>query len=336
MDDKDRMIITLKRQNLVLWIFLVVITILAIIGIILQQKSKYKGAELDTGNILGQKMEFIVDPAFVLSLPEEYDSIREMSEANYLKYLNRAYILIGTYPDCEMIKISANVERNEYNWSTDFYCDEGELYYSYFKDGEKQGRIAIDVSEFQKEIDWEKVKDVDVDVAIVRAGFRGYGSGDLFEDKNAHDNISGALDAGLEVGVYFFSAAINREEGVEEAKYVLNMIKGYDITQPIVIDTEIVYEDSSARSNNISVEERTAAVVGFCETIEEAGYTPMIYASRDQFIRNLDIDAIGKWEFWLAAYDTPVFPYHTEGYQYSPYGYVDGIDTQVDLDVWMR
>ena len=336
MDDKDRMIITLKRQNLALWIFLVVITILAIIGIILQQKSKYKGAELDTGNILGQKMEFIVDPAFVLSLPEEYDNIREMSEANYLKYLNRAYILIGTYPDCEMIKISANVERNEYNWSTDFYCDEGELYYSYFKDGEKQGRIAIDVSEFQKEIDWEKVKDVDVDVAIVRAGFRGYGSGDLFEDKNAHDNISGALDAGLEVGVYFFSAAINREEGVEEAKYVLNMIKGYDITQPIVIDTEIVYEDSSARSNNISVEERTAAVVGFCETIEEAGYTPMIYASRDQFIRNLDIDAIGKWEFWLAAYDTPVFPYHTEGYQYSPYGYVDGIDTQVDLDVWMR
>ena len=336
MDDKDRMIITLKRQNLALWIFLVVITILAIIGIILQQKSKYKGAELDTGNILGQKMEFIVDPAFVLSLPEEYDSIREMSEANYLKYLNRAYILIGTYPDCEMIKISANVERNEYNWSTDFYCDEGELYYSYFKDGEKQGRIAIDVSEFQKDIDWEKVKDVDVDVAIVRAGFRGYGSGDLFEDKNAHDNISGALDAGLEVGVYFFSAAINREEGVEEAKYVLNMIKGYDITQPIVIDTEIVYEDSSARSNNISVEERTAAVVGFCETIEEAGYTPMIYASRDQFIRNLDIDSIGKWEFWLAAYDTPVFPYHTEGYQYSPYGYVDGIDTQVDLDVWMR
>ena len=336
MDDKDRMIITLKRQNLALWIFLVVITILAVIGIILQQKSKYKGAELDTGNILGQRMEFIVDPAFVLSLPEEYDSIREMSEANYLKYLNRAYILIGTYPDCEMIKISANVERNEYNWSTDFYCDEGELYYSYFKDGEKQGRIAIDVSEFQKEIDWEKVKDVDVDVAIVRAGFRGYGSGDLFEDKNAHDNISGALDAGLEVGVYFFSAAINREEGVEEAKYVLNMIKGYDITQPIVIDTEIVYEDSSARSNNISVEERTAAVVGFCETIEEAGYTPMIYASRDQFIRNLDIDSIGKWEFWLAAYDTPVFPYHTEGYQYSPYGYVDGIDTQVDLDVWMR
>ena len=98
----------------------------------------------------------------------------------------------------------------------------------------------------------------------------------------------------------------------------------------------MIFEDDSARSNNITVEDRTAAVVGFCETVEAAGYTPMIYASRDQFIKYLDIDAIGKWEFWLAAYDTPVFPYHTEGYQYTPYGYVDGIPTQVDLDVWMR
>ena len=76
--------------------------------------------------------------------------------------------------------------------------------------------------------------------------------------------------------------------------------------------------------------------MGFCETIKAAGYTPMIYASRDQFIFNLDIDAIGDYEFWLACYDTPNFPYHSEGYQYTPYGLVSGIEGNVDLDVWMR
>ena len=126
------------------------------------------------------------------------------------------------------------------------------------------------------------------------------------------------------------------EEGQEEAKFVLEMLNKRKLKQPVVIDTEYVFENDGARSNNISNKDRTDAVVGFCETIEAAGYTPMIYASRDQFIKYLDIDRIGKWEFWLAAYDTPVFPYHTEGYQYTPYGYVDGIDTQVDLDVWMR
>ena len=114
------------------------------------------------------------------------------------------------------------------------------------------------------------------------------------------------------------------------------MISGYNITQPIVIDSEYIAEDESARSNNISVKDRTAVVTGFCETVKDAGYAPMIYGSRDQYLRYLEIDPIGDYEFWLASYDTTDFPYHTEGYQYSRYGYVDGIANYVDLDVWMR
>ena len=265
----------------------------------------------------------------------DYD-ISKLIFENYVNYLKAAYIVIGTYPDAQLVKISPNVERNDYKWAEEFYCPDGELYWRRYKDGVPEGRIAIDVSQYQANIDWQKVKNAGVEVAIVRAGFRGYKSGTNNKDEMFDVNVTGAREAGIEVGVYYFSEAVNREEGIEEAQYVLDMVKGYDITQPIIIDTELIYETDDARANNISVEDRTAAVVGFCETVEAAGYTPMIYASRDQFIFNMDIEAIGKYEFWLAAYDTPNFPYHTEAYQYSPYGLMDGIEGNVDLDVWLR
>ena len=279
---------------------------------------------------------------YVLSLsdniPLVYDpTVLEESEALYYKYLTHAYIILGTYPDdCELIKISDKVSRNDIDWTNDIRVNSKGLYYTRFKGEEDKGRVAIDVSEFQHTIDWEKVKAVGIDVAIIRVGYRGYGTGSMQEDSMFRTNIEGATAAGLDVGVYFFSSAINREEGIEEAQFVLDRIGDYNITQPIVIDTEYIFEDEAARANDISIEDRTAAVVGFCETIEAAGRTPMIYASRDKFLKYLDIEQIGNWEFWLAAYDTPIFPYHTEGYQYTPYGYVDGIETQVDLDVWMR
>lgn len=324
----------LEKQIIFLWIFFGIMVLGMTIGLVRLYHKKHLATPLDTSAIVDQEMHFKIDK--IDELPEGYDDISSYIEDNYLRYLNKAYILIGTYPECEYIKISSKVTRNEFNWSEDFYENSEGLYYSYFKNGEDLGRVGIDVSEFQKTIEWDKVKEAGVSVAMIRVGYRGYGTGEIHADSLAETNMSGAIEAGLDTGVYFFSAAVNREEGIEEAEYVLNMIKGFNISQPVVIDTEYIFEDDSARTNNISVEDRTAAVVGFCETVEAAGYTPMIYASRDQFIRYLDIDSVGKWEFWLAAYDTPVFPYHTEGYQYSPYGYVNGIPTQVDLDVWMR
>ncbi len=316
---------TVRRQIAMLWGFFGLIVIGTIAALVYGYKLKHKATPLNTSEIVNSQIPFDADR-----------SVRDAIEENYIRYLNMAYILIGKYPDCELIKISANVERNDYKWSEDFYVAEGKLYYNYYKDGEALGKPGIDVSEFQKQIDWERVRATGMQTAMIRVGYRGYGSGKINADALYEQNINGAIEVGMETGIYFFSSAINREEGIEEANYCLEKVAGKDIKLPIVIDTEYVYEDDSARTNNISVEDRTAAVVGFCETIEAAGYTPMIYASRDQFIRYLDIDQIGKWQFWLAAYDTPVFPYHTEGYQYSPYGLVDGIETQVDLNVWMK
>lgn len=315
-----------KKQQIILWLFFSVIAIGAVIGLVNGIEDKRLGTPLDSSVIFDETISFDAD-----------QNVKQAIEDNYIKYLNMAYVLIGDYPDCEYYKISANVTRNEYNWAEDFYVDDGKLYYNYYKDGKALGKPGIDVSEFQHDIDWEKVKATGMQVAIIRLGYRGYGSeGKIHLDSAYEHNLDSAIEVGMEAGVYFFSSAINKEEGIEEAEFCLKHVKGKKIKLPIIIDTEYVFEDEGARSNDISVEDRTAAVVGFCETIEAAGYTPMVYASRDQFVKYLDIDQIGKWQFWLASYDTPVFPYHTEGYQYSPYGLVDGIETQVDLNVWMN
>ena len=323
MEDRKRQV---KKQQIILWLFFGVIAIGAVIGLVNGIEDKRLGTPLDSSVIFDETISFDAD-----------QNVKQAIEDNYIKYLNMAYVLIGDYPDCEYYKISANVTRNEYNWAEDFYVDDGKLYYNYYKDGQAKGKPGIDVSEFQHDIDWEKVKATGMQVAIIRLGYRGYGSeGKIHLDSAYEHNLDSAIEVGMETGVYFFSSAINKEEGIEEAEFCLKHVKGKKIKLPIVIDTEYVFEDEGARSNDISVEDRTAAVVGFCETIEAAGYTPMVYASRDQFVKYLDIDQIGKWQFWLASYDTPVFPYHTEGYQYSPYGLVDGIETQVDLNVWMN
>lgn len=314
-----------RRNLIMIRVILAILAIGSVAAIARSYNLRHRGTPVDFMDSVYEKLCFDADTELPGAIEE-----------NYLRYLNKAYVLIGKYPDCEYYKISKNVKRNTYNWAEDFYVGEGKLYYNYYKDGKAKGKVAIDVSEHQKTIDWEAVGNTEIEIAILRVGYRGYGTGAIKEDEMFETNYEGAKKAKMQIGVYFFSAAINREEGIEEAKFCLKKVKGKKIKQPIIIDTEYVAEDETARSNNISVEDRTAAVVGFCETVEAAGYTPMIYASRDHFVKYLDVDKIGKWEFWLAAYDTPVFPYHTEGYQYSPYGYVDGIPKQVDLDVWMR
>lgn len=152
---------------------------------------------------------------------------------------------------------------------------------------------------------------------MIRLGYRGYTQGGLALDDGYVTNIETALEAEMPVGVYFYTQAVSYDEGVEEAQYVLQNIAGYKISYPVVIDTEKM-EAEGARANDISNEERTDAIVGFCETIKNAGYTPMIYANRNWYAQNLDMDRLGDYQLWLAQYsNVPDFPYLFTGWQYT-------------------
>ena len=194
--------------------------------------------------------------------------------------------------------------------------------------------LGIDVSYAQGVIDWNKVANAGIKFAIIRAAFRGYGTGRIVADEWFERNIKGATAAGIKVGVYFFSQAINETEGAEEADYIINQIKHYKVTLPVVIDTEYV-SDSRARGNSISKTTRTAAVKAFCERSLQRGYTPMIYASTSWLNNQLDMSKLSKYKVWVAQYYNRVtYTGKYQCWQYTSSGHVDGINTKVDMNYW--
>lgn len=196
--------------------------------------------------------------------------------------------------------------------------------------------IGIDVSTFQGEIDWTQVKAAGVEFAMIRAGFRGYGeSGAIHEDAHFVQNIQGALGAGLEVGVYFFSQAITEEEAREEVQSVLHWISPYKITYPVVFDWETV-EDPAARTHDLDPELVANCARAFCDAVQEAGYTPMVYFNRNQGYNVYNLAQLSGYEFWLAGYTAiPDFTYSFQMWQYSSEGTVPGIEGPVDLNICM-
>lgn len=195
------------------------------------------------------------------------------------------------------------------------------------------GAIGIDVSSHQGYIDWPAVAASGVDYAIIRAGFRGYSDGGTNEDECFRDNIQGALDSGLDVGVYFFSQALDQEEAVAEAQEVLDMVSGYDLRYPIYFDWEPI-EDPDARTATISATELTQCAQAFCSTIEEAGYEAGVYFNLSLAMGLYHLYELKDYDFWLAEYqDIPSYPFAIDMWQYTNEGTVPGISTDVDLNL---
>ncbi len=211
----------------------------------------------------------------------------------------------------------------------------GEIVYM---DGETVvSKKGIDVSKFQGNINWKKVANDGVEYAFLRLGIRGYSTGEIVLDETFEDNVEEALDENIDVGVYFFTQAVNEREAIEEADFVIEALEPYDITYPVVIDVEEV-ESNNARTDHLTAEQRTKNVIAFCERIREAGYTPMIYGNLKTFTLMLDITQLESYDKWYAYYSTDEFyyPYDFSVWQYSDSGSVNGIKGDVDLNISFR
>ena len=197
---------------------------------------------------------------------------------------------------------------------------------------------GIDVSAHQGEIDWEQVARSGIKFAMIRVGYRGYAEeGKLLLDANYRRNIEGALAAGLEVGVYFFSQATSIWEVEEELELYLSAIKGYDITYPVVFDWEHILNNVHSRTYTVSGQSISRMADFFCQAVKEAGYTPAVYFNQDLAYLYLDLERIEGNIFWLAEYDVrPGFYYHFDLWQYSCTGRVPGIEGDVDLNLSFR
>lgn len=192
---------------------------------------------------------------------------------------------------------------------------------------------AIDVSSGQDVIDWQAVKNAGVEYAIMRVGFRTYGSGIIKTDECCYWNLKEAKKVGLKTGVYFFTQALNEQEAEEEAQFVLDMIRDVELDLPIFYDTESINYDT-ARTDSLSGEQLTKNAIAFCEYIKSAGYTPGIYANQMWLCNHMDLMQLEQYEIWLAKYAEKLnYPYELMAWQYTSEGKVDGISGVVDMDV---
>ena len=190
--------------------------------------------------------------------------------------------------------------------------------------------MGIDISKHNGNIDWNAVKNSGVQYVILRCGYRGSASGVLVEDQKFKSNIQGATAAGLKIGIYFFSQAVNEVEAVEEASMTLSLIKKYRITYPVYIDVE----SANGRADGISKEARTSVINAFCQTIRNSGYTPGLYANKNWLTEKINTGALGGCKIWLAQYvAAPTYGGRYEMWQYSSRGSIAGIKGNVDLNV---
>lgn len=192
------------------------------------------------------------------------------------------------------------------------------------------GVMGIDVSKWNGIIDWNAVKNSGVSYVIIRCGYRGSSQGTLIVDPTFQNNIKGATEAGLKVGVYFFTQAIDRVEAVEEASMVLELIKNYRISYPVFLDVE----PSGGRADGITVETRTEVCKAFCQTIQNAGYTAGVYANKTWLTSKIDVSQLGAYKIWLAQYaSAPTYTGRYDLWQYKSTGKVSGIVGDVDLNL---
>ena len=197
---------------------------------------------------------------------------------------------------------------------------------------------CIDVSSHQNLIDWKAVANAGIDAAIIRVGYRGYDEGKLKEDKYFRTNLQGAYNAGLQVGVYFYTQAINVAEAAEEARFVtdlLGQVKSVSLSLPVYVDIEHVdMVDGRLDAQHFTAEEHTELCNAFCDVIASRGYQTGVYSNRSFMERNLLMDELEFHNVWLANY---VFQTGYKGkydvWQYSPNSTVKGIKGTVDRSV---
>ncbi|MBR6470144.1 MAG: hypothetical protein IKS84_07170, partial [Lachnospiraceae bacterium] len=289
------------------------------------------------------------------SLDDKYSSDAQLYDANknplYVKDMD-SYRL-ATYGDYKSGNFTTyyrkqegylytgwqNIDGRTYYYRSDHTYVTGDqviqgIKYSFGSDGvlsNGTGTLGIDVSKYQPNINWSSVKASGVNFVIIRCGYRGASTGALIQDPYFTSHIKGAKAAGLKVGVYFFTTALNETEAVEEASMCAALCSGYGINYPIFIDCE---NSSRPGYNSMSASERTAIIKAFCSTIKSAGYTPGVYANKTWFTEKINASALSGCKIWLAQYNAsgPTYSGRYDIWQYTSKGHVDGIPGNVDMN----
>lgn len=299
-------------------------------GAVIAEEVTYTQEELDAK--IAEASQAAADNASAQILDELKTGLSSgMTMVETLRPLYPNELVIVSSGVFNFVPIRDDLKKNTYLEENMNILESGEI--QYLENGQVISHKGIDVSKFQGEIDWNLVAQDGVEYAFIRVGNRGYGTGKLVEDEAFEANVEGALSAGLKVGVYMYSQAVNDAEVLEEANFVLQKIAPYKIECPVVFDVEKVVGDNG-RMNAISVEERTRLTKLFCDTIAAAGYKPMIYHNMEMGAMMLELSELEQYDKWFAYYNPDMYwPYEYKIWQYTDKGRVNGVEGEVDLNI---
>lgn len=205
----------------------------------------------------------------------------------------------------------------------------------YMENGRKTSYVGVDISKHTGKVSFDRVKAAGVDYVMIRLGSRGYSTGQITLDENFKENMDGAIAAGLDVGVYFYSQAISPEEAVQEVNFVVQNLEPYrtHVKYPVAFNMGFVSNDKS-RIEGLSREDKTTVTTSFMEGIRAAGYVPMIYGDKEWLIKEIDMTKLQDYDVWLSQEEEiPDYPYRYNMWQYNTDGVVNGIDGGADLNI---
>ncbi|MBR5597682.1 MAG: glycoside hydrolase family 25 protein [Lachnospiraceae bacterium] len=203
----------------------------------------------------------------------------------------------------------------------------------YYSDGKQISYLGVDLSKYQKSVDFAAIQNEGIDFCILRVGARGYETGVIQEDEKFEEFLTGAEAVGMPVGLYFFSQAVTEEEAIEEANFVIGKIGEHKISYPIAYDMEFIQNDN-ARIETLTKAEKTNIALAFLNRIEEAGFTGMLYGNKEWLLKRIELHRFENYDVWLAEEkDIPDYPYIYSMWQYTKQGEVYGIDGYVDLNI---
>ena len=303
----------------------------------------------ESENAVAQKETSVIDVKFSIAKVKKYDNkivedteaLKKEGKKHSVKYYSyqpedkpegkETFPYFDVVMNQRYLAIDDSIKKNEYKWE-----NEVGVFSKTAPNGYKMS-YGIDVSKHNGNIDFKKVKEAGFEFAFIRIAYRGYGkAGNLKEDEMYKTNLKNAKDAGLKIGAYVFSQAKNEEEAVDEARFAIKLLKGYELDLPLVFDPETIRNDV-ARTDDISGEQFTKNAIAFLEEIKKEGYAPAIYSNLVWQDYYFDLSKLKDYEIWYADYSKlPQTPYDFTYWQFSERGIVDGVKGEVDLNVMIE
>lgn len=230
----------------------------------------------------------------------------------------------------EWVSINQYLARNDYDYSGLVYQ---RPLMKYYENNTRVSYVGVDISKTQDYVDFLELKRAGIEFVMLRLGQRGYSSGEITMDEYFMDNLKRASEAGLDVGVYFFSQAVTVEEAEEEAQFVIDTLSENKIQYPVVFSMDTIPNEVS-RIDSLDKMERTNIALAFMDKIRENGYFPMIYGDKEWLIQKLSLGSMIGYDVWLAQEkDIPDYPYQFVMWQYTTHGSVAGIAGDANMNI---